>query len=132
MSAPVETATPQEAYRAALEANRLTFQRCADCGNAWLPARTECPSCWSDRWNWIEAVGRGTVVSWVVFHVAFDARFKGRTPYNVALVELDEGPRLVSNLTEMPDGDVTGRRVELCFEADMDRQLPRFRLAAAD
>jgi len=70
------------------------------------------------------------VVSWVVFHIAFDPRFKDRTPYNVALVDLDEGPRLVTNIIDMPaDEDLVGRRVTLCFEEDMGRKLPRFRLA---
>ena len=47
----------------------------------------------------------------------------------MTLVDLDEGPRLITNLTEMPEGDITGRRVELVFQEDFDRQLPRFRLA---
>ena len=69
------------------------------------------------------------MVSWVVFHAAFDPRFKGRTPYDVALIELDEGPRLVSNITALPEGeDIIGRRVGLVFEEDMERLLPRFEL----
>jgi uncharacterized protein len=129
MSAPVMQ-TPQEDYVAALEDGRLTFQRCAECGHAWLPARTECPACWSPEHRRVDAGGMATVVSWVVFHVAFDPRFKERTPYNVALVDLDEGPRLITNIIEIPaDEDIVGRRVALCFEEDMGRRLPRFRLA---
>ncbi len=128
-AAGAEAPTPQERHRAALDERRLTFQRCADCGDAWLPARSECPSCWSPRHDWVEATGGGTVVSWVVFHVAFDPRFKGRTPYDVALIELDEGPRLVSNVIALPEGeDIIGRRVGLVFEEDMERLLPRFEL----
>lgn len=124
------TLVPAEIYRAALEEERLTFQRCAACGHAWLPARTECPSCWSPDHAWEAASGMATVVSWVVFHVAFDPRFKDRTPYNVALVDLDEGPRLVTNIIGIPDDeDLVGRRVVLCFEEDMGRKLPRFGLA---
>ncbi len=121
--------TPQEAYVAALEDGRLTFQRCVACGHAWLPARTECPACWSPHHRREGAGGMATVVSWVVFHVAFDQRFKDRTPYNVALVDLDEGPRLVTNIVGIPAGeDIVGRRVALCFEEDMGRRLPRFGL----
>ena len=125
-----EAATdPMETYRAALEDGRLTFQRCGDCGAAWLPPRTECPECWSPNVAWEDASGRATVRSWVVFHVAFDARFKDRTPYNVALVDLAEGPRLVTNIVDLPeDTDVVGHHVELSFERDTDRNLPRFRL----
>jgi len=125
-----DTRTPPEIYRAALEDERLTFQRCVACGHAWLPARTECPRCWSPDHSWEAASGGATVVSWVVFHVAFDPRFKDRTPYNVALVDLEEGPRLVTNIIGIPDDeDLVGRRVALCFEEDMGRKLPRFRLA---
>jgi uncharacterized OB-fold protein len=128
MTAP-GTQTPQEAYVAALEDGRLTFQRCADCGHAWLPAGTECPECWSPDHRREDAGGMATVVSWVVFHVAFDPRFKDRTPYNAALVDLDEGPRLITNIIEIPAGeDIVGKRVALCFEEDMGRKLPRFRL----
>lgn len=123
---------PHEAYVAELEARRLTFQRCTACGHAWLPARTECPVCWSPDHCREIAGGMATVVSWVVFHVAFDPRFKDRTPYNVALVDLDEGPRMITNIVSIPDGeDIVGRRVALCFEEDMGRRLPRFRLPDA-
>ncbi|PHP67773.1 DNA-binding protein [Zhengella mangrovi] len=126
-AAPGET--PQETYRQALDAHRLTFQHCRHCGNNWLPARAECPRCWSDDFDWHAASGNATVHSWVVFHVAFDPRYRDRVPYNVALVDLDEGPRLITNIIDMPDDtDVIGRRVALVFEEDMDRQLPRFRL----
>lgn len=121
--------TPQEDHVAALEEERLTFQRCLDCGHAWLPARSECPNCWSSAHRRERAGGGATVVSHVTFHVAFDPRFKERTPYNVALVELDEGPRMVTNIVDLPDGvDVVGRRASLVFESDMGRKLPRFRL----
>lgn len=121
--------SPAEAYRAALDEHRVTFQRCGACGHAWLPARSECPECWSDDHSREEATGGGTVVSWVVFHVAFDDRYKGRTPYNVALIDLDEGPRLVTNIIEIPAGeDIIGRRVAPCFQQDMGREMLRFRL----
>ena len=128
-SAGAQPQNPQEAYRAALEVHQLTFQCCTSCGYKWLPPRTECQQCWSDDYEWIEASGIATVVSWVNFHLAFDPRFKDRTPYNVALVELDEGPRMITNLIKIPaTSEVIGRRVTLLFEEDLGRQLPRFQL----
>lgn len=122
--------TPAEAYVAALADERLTFQRCTTCGHAWLPARADCPNCWSPDHTREQASGQATVVSWVIFHVAFDPRFKDRMPYNVALVDLDEGPRLITNIIDLPDGeDIVGRRASLCFEEDMGRKRPRFRLS---
>lgn len=125
-----EAQGPYAAYREALEAKRLTFQCCRACENAWLPPREDCPRCWSPDWDWREASGKATVVSWVIYHTAFDKRFADRLPYNVALVELDEGPRMITNLIDIPAGeDVIGRRACLVFEQDHGRQLPRFRLA---
>src|SRR5690606_519147 len=118
-------------YWAALDEGRLTFQCCDDCGNKWLPPRSECPRCWSPQWQWLEATGRAEVVSWVVYHTAFDKRFKDRLPYNVAVVQLHEGPRMITNLVDLPDDAVglIGRPVELVIQRDLDRALPRFRLA---
>ncbi len=122
---------PRDAYWSSLEEGRLRFQRCSACRNRWLPPRTECPRCWSAEWAWEEASGEGRVVSWVVFHTAFHEAFKDRVPYNVAVVELAEGPRLVTNLVEPFDaaGEVVDRRCTLTIERDHDRALPRFRLA---
>ena len=87
-----------EPYWKALEEGRLTYQRCNACGHSWLPARAECPSCLRADWVWQTATGRAKLVSWVVFHHAYHGTFKDRVPYNVAIVELEEGPRLVSNV----------------------------------
>ncbi|WP_137389879.1 Zn-ribbon domain-containing OB-fold protein [Rhodoligotrophos defluvii] len=128
---PSDWGPPGDAYWAALDEGRLTFQRCGACGNGWLPPRTECPRCWSPDWRWEKAEGTATVVSWVIYHTAFDKRFQERLPYNVAVVELDEGPRMVTNLVDLPDGqqDLIGRRVELVVQRDLGRALPRFRLS---
>ncbi len=128
MSAEAED--PRDAYWKSLDDGKLRFQRCAACGDTWLPPRTECPRCWSAEWVWEEASGEGRVVSWVVFHTAFHEAFKDRVPYNVAVVELKEGPRLVTNLIEpVGQGDLVDRRCALSIERDHDRALPRFRLA---
>lgn len=123
------SATPQDQHRRALDEGRLTFQHCRSCGNAWLPPREECPRCWSPDWDWQAASGAATVISWVVYHTAFDKRFEDRLPYNVTLVELDEGPRMITNLVDRPAGDdLIGRRAVVAFETDHGRSLPRFRL----
>ena len=85
-------------YWDALRQGRLTFQHCRTCGNNWLPARGECPKCLEGDWLWREASGNATLISWVVFHRAFHPAFADRLPYNVAVVELAEGPRLITNI----------------------------------
>lgn len=90
-------------YWDALEQGRLTFQRCRRCGHAWLPARAECPRCLHADWARETAGGEARLVSWVVYHHAFHPAFAGRLPYTVAVVELAEGPRLISNLVGVED-----------------------------
>jgi uncharacterized protein len=122
---------PRDTYWRMLEEGRFRFQRCARCRNAWLPPREDCPSCWSPEWRWEDASGRGKLVSWVVYHTAFHEAFEKRLPYNVAVVELEEGPRLITNIVNLPDSkeDVTDRPVSLAIETDHGKALPRFKLA---
>ena len=86
-----------EPYWKGLEGGRMMFQRCAN-GHAWLPARDECPHCLSAKHAWEQASGRGKLLSWVVYRTAYHPAFKDRLPYVVAVVELDEGPRLMTNI----------------------------------
>jgi len=85
-------------YWDALKQGRHQFQCCNVCGHAWLPPRSECPGCLGDDWSWKPAGGRARLVSWVVYHIAYHASFAGRLPYTVAVVELEEGPRMFSNI----------------------------------
>lgn len=89
--------TPESVYRAALTAGKLVFQRC-QCTHAWLPPRGECPRCLLADFRWEEACGSAKLISWVVYHRAYDSAFSDRLPYTVAIVELAEGPRLISNV----------------------------------
>jgi uncharacterized protein len=116
-------------YWQALKAGRLVFQACG-CGNRWLPPRRECPRCLrDDGWAWTEAGGQGRLVSWVVYHTAYHPAFQGRTPYNVAIVELAEGPRLISNI-EAANGDLQGgMALTLSVAREGDVALARFRPA---
>jgi hypothetical protein len=115
-------------YWDSLAQGQLSFQRCRRCGHAWLPARTECPSCLEADWHWQPASGHAKVVSWVVFHIAYHEAFKNRLPYNVAIVELAEGPRLISNVVGLTEpGDLTiDQALKLRIEREGDFALPRF------
>jgi uncharacterized protein len=132
MSAALPFPLPETAFWKAVETGQLTFQRCEDCGRAWLPERQVCPNCWSPRSKRERSSGQGRVVSWVVYHIAYHEAFKNRLPYNVAVVELTEGPRMVTNLTNLDgwSGPVTDARCELVIEEDLGRKVPRFQLRA--
>lgn len=115
-------------YWDALRQGRLMFQRC-HCGHAWLPARRECPRCLGDKVDWVPAVGRGRLVSWVVYHIAYNDAFKERLPYNVAVVELDEGPRLITNMIDAHEALACDAPVRLVTETEDGVTLARFTLA---
>jgi uncharacterized OB-fold protein/acyl dehydratase len=108
----------------------LLIQRCAACGELRHPPRPMCPRCRSLDWDTVRASGRGTVYSYVVPHHPRMPAFPER--YVVALVELEEGTRLVTNLVGVAREDVRiGMAVELeCTKVDDELVLPLFRPAA--
>lgn len=114
-----------------LTAGELRFQRCRQCDNAWLPQREECPRCWSDQWAFEVSSGRGTLVSWIVYHKAYHPYFADKIPYNVSIVELEEGPRLLTNVvTDDPGSLDIDQPVELLIQREAGFSLARFRPAA--
>lgn len=77
---------------------RLIFQQCDDCSYIRWPAAGVCPECLSRGWAWADVEGTGTVWSHVVYHRAYSKSGLSPIPYNVVLIELDCGPRLISRL----------------------------------
>ena len=106
----------------------LSYQHCNACGHAWLPARTECPHCLEADWRWKAAAGGAKLISWVVYHMSYHPAFKDRLPYAVAIVELDEGPRLISNVIGVDDAESLkiDQRLRLVIEDESGTAVPRF------
>ena len=115
-------------YWDALAQGSLAFQRCTQCGLAWLPPRSECPACLDDNYHWEKAGGAASLVSWVTYHIAYHPAFKDRLPYTVAVVELGEGPRLISNLVGINDAPALtiDQRLRLVIEREGGTAVPRF------
>ncbi len=115
-------------YWDALHAGKLMYQCCESCGERWLPARAVCSKCLSSNLAWKSSEGAAKLVSWVVFHVAYHEAFKDKVPYNVALVELTEGPRLISSVLA-PANELYGDApLRLKIEIEDGIALPRFSL----
>lgn len=96
---------------------RLVLQRCGTCG-AWISyPRVVCPACGAaDRLEWHEVSGRGAVYTFTIVHRAGHAAFAKDVPYVVAMVELDEGVRLLSNVVDCPPEQVRiGLPVRVAF-----------------
>jgi uncharacterized OB-fold protein len=109
-----------------LREHRLLIQRCAGCGSLRHPPRPMCPQCRSLEWDTVESRGRGTVYSFVIPHHPPLPWFP--EAYVVALVGLDEGTRLVTNIVGIDPQAVTiGMPVEVRFlHFDGDLVLPLF------
>lgn len=107
----------------------LRLQRCGDCGRYRYPISSICPDCLSSAREWQAVSGLGTVFASVVFHKAYHPAFE--VPYNVSIVQLDEGPRMFSNVVGVPPEAVAvGARVRVAFEKLEDgAAIPVFELA---
>jgi len=116
-------------YWEGAKAHELRVVRCTVCGHKFLPAADRCPKCLSKDLEWIKASGRGKVWSWVVFHQRYFAAFEDDLPYNVAYVELEEGPRLMTNLVDCDPSLIRcDMPVEVVFDdVTPEITLPKFR-----
>jgi uncharacterized OB-fold protein len=98
-------------------AGKLLFQQCRACGHNWHPPMPLCPACHSNDVEWRAAAGRGSVYTYTVVRHPTHPAFADLVPYVVAVVELDEGPRIVTNIQRCPVDDVHGgMRVAIVFE----------------
>jgi len=131
LPAPAPAVNPETAeFWAATAAGQLLLKRCLDCGAViWYP-RAICPQCSSMRTRWFTASGRGRVYSYTVNYRA-EGAYQDCAPYVLAYVELDEGPRLMTNIVEADSADLAvGLPVEVTFhDTGAGSALPRFRPA---
>ena len=104
----------------------LLLQRCTRCHNfIWTP-QLACPQCLSDALEWTEVSGHGTIYSYTVVHRAATPAFKA--PYTIAIVELAEGPRILTDLIDLNPQDVRiGMEVQVDFEDVGEVALYHFR-----
>ena len=112
----------------------LLLQRCTHCRRLRYPAALVCPDCLAREAEWQPLSGRGKVFSFVVFHRAYHPAWEGKVPYNVALIELDEGPIMLSNVVAVDNAALEiGLPVEVEFDAvDDGLAIPVFTPANAD
>jgi len=119
------------AYWKGLEQGRLLLQHCLDCTHVQVYQQGLCRACGCDRLEHRAASGRGRVHSYSVVHRAPGPAFRHDVPYAVLLVELEEGPRMISSLVQGDPAAVTfDMPLELvCERVTDDVTLPRFRPA---
>jgi uncharacterized OB-fold protein len=114
---PTPAVTPEnEEFWAATAQGKLLLRRCDDCGTTiWYP-RPFCPACGRFNTSWYEASGKGTVYTFTVVHRSGVPGYREAIPYVVAYVELDEGPRVMTNVVGCEPDEVTvGMPVRVVF-----------------
>jgi uncharacterized OB-fold protein len=104
-------------YWASAKAHALALPRCRSCKRFRYPPTTFCPYCLGDQSDWTPVSGRATVYSFIIMHQVYDQRFKDDVPYNVTAVELEEGPRLYTNLVQVANEEIrVGMPVTVVYE----------------
>jgi uncharacterized OB-fold protein len=109
----------------AIKRHELMIPRCKTCGHVFFYPRSECPRCLSNNVEWMHVSGRGRLHTYTVVYQPANAAFRDDTPYIYAVVQLDEGPRMVSNIVQCNLDDV---RVDMPLEAIFDDVTPEWTL----
>lgn len=105
-------------YWEAAAEGRLLIRRCGACGTAHHYPREFCPHCWSENVTWEQSAGRATLYTWSTIHRNDLPPFNTRTPYTAAIVDLTEGPRMMTELIDCPQDNLRiGMRLEATFRA---------------
>jgi len=116
-----------EFFEAAKE-QRLLIQRCGDCNSYQFYPRQVCVHCGSSNVSWAEATGRGTVHTFTVIHQQGMPGWREEVPYVAAVIDLEEGARMTTNVVECAPADVRiGMPVTVTFVDEGQYVLPRFR-----
>jgi uncharacterized protein len=129
---PIPVPSPEsEPFWAAAREHELKLQRCSACDHTWFPPSDICPECMSNRWTWKTVSGKGTIFSFVIFHRPYHPGFRDELPYNVSIIELEEGPRMYSNVVGCSNEDLhVGMPVKVVFDDVTDEvTLPKFQPA---
>jgi uncharacterized OB-fold protein len=125
----VPAVTPlTEPYWAGARRGELLIQRCSACGHLWHPPLPRCPECHGASLSWIPVSGRGHVYTYTVVYHATHVAMQDRLPYISALIQLEEGPRVLTNLVHCLEEDVkVDMPVRVVFEPLTEEiSLPQF------
>jgi len=122
-----------EAFWAGCREGRFLIRHCDGCGEDHFYPRPFCPKCWSDDVEWKQAAGTGTLYTYSIVRQNDLPPFPERVPYVAAIVELDEGPRVMTNIEGCAFDELEiGMRVTVAFkQLTGEVTIPVFRRAGA-
>lgn len=130
---PRPTAESAPYWEAAAQ-QRLVIQRCAQCGHHQFYPRGFCTDCLSERLEWVESAGSGTVYTFTICRIPAHPSMADPVPYAVAMIDLDEGVRMLTNLVDCDISRIAiGSRVGVRFERiSASTVLPQFTLTGQE
>jgi uncharacterized protein len=109
--------------------HELRVQKCLNCGKLHYPPSGMCPHCLHPKCEWVKISGKGQVYSFIIVRRPYHPSFAKEIPYTVAIIETDEGMRMLSNVVQCkPEAVKVGMPVEVVFEAATEEfVLPKFK-----
>lgn len=118
-----------EAWWEACREYKLMIQHCSQCGAFQFYPRILCSSCMSEQLEWAQSSGRGKVSTFTICRLPVAQAYAADVPYVIALIQLEEGPTMMSNIVHCdPESVKTGMPVEVVFEVWSDEiTMPQFR-----
>ncbi len=125
---PLPRGISDEATRPFWDAARrheLVMPRCKNCDHMFFYPRSECPRCMSSNLDWAQVSGRGRLHSFTLVRQPANPAFREDVPYAYAMVQLAEGPRMISNVVEC---DVEALEIDMPLEAVFDDVTPEWTL----
>ena len=132
-SKPLPKPTPDtQPFWDAVKRHQLSLPKCKACGHLHYFPRPFCPHCFSWDLEWVPCSGKGKLYSYVINHRPAPG-FEEEAPYVIAVVELDEGPRMLSNLIDIepaPEAVQVDMPVEILFQ-DVDEETTMFKFRPA-
>lgn len=135
----VEIPLPQETeenrpFWESARRHALRLQKCTSCDTYRYPVAPYCPECLSEDAEWVPVSGKATVFGFTIIHQRYHPYFADKVPYNVAVVELEEGPKLVTNIVDIANENIRiGMPVTITYQEVVDGfTLPKFRPQDAD
>ncbi len=127
---PMPKPTPwSQPFWTAAKEHRFVLKRCTACGKFQHPPYLYCPHCMSEEAEWVEAAGRARLYGWTVNEFAVPFPFWDDLPYVTAIVDLEEGVRMISNIVECDPNELkNGMELEVVFDdVSPEFTLPKWR-----
>ena len=132
MSKPLPFVYPEnKPFFDGMKKHEMHIQRCKDCGKFYFYPRTQCPHCLSENTEWVKVSGKGKVYSFTICTRPGSPLFAGDVPYDVSLIELDEGVRMMSRVIDCKNEEIKcDMPVEVVYQdVSPEITMPYFRPA---